>query len=149
NRGLYHVHQAAHSAHEIALLNEFRGPVSAADLKQRFAWSLQERGKDIVIVGTPTDEVEKLFFQKVAVTLDSQTRLPKTVRFQEANPQAQPKDLAVVISPRREPPRFLPDGTVRPLQFASREQPARRGDSPVRVVEHVTLLPVRERALPE
>ena len=41
DRRLYYLYHQNHSAHEIALVNEFRGPVSAADLQKRFEWSLR------------------------------------------------------------------------------------------------------------
>lgn len=138
-RRLYHLYQATHSAHEISLLNEFRGPVRAMKLKQRFEWSVQHRGKEVVLHASPTDELEKLFFDQVTVTLDAKTHLPKTVRFQGRDSKGSQEELAVVMSPRidEEPRRFMPDETARPIQVASRES-----ESAVRVASHVTLVPV-------
>lgn len=150
HRRLYKAHHATHSAHEIAVLNDFRGPVTAADLKRRFDWSLQGRGRETVITGIPQDEVERLFFQKVAVTLDPETHLPKSVGFLGRDSKQSDEALAVVPGPRiAEPKRFQPAENARPLQLAQRNERHQRSKSSVRVVEHVTLMPVPKPEIPK
>lgn len=138
HRRMHYLHGADHSAHELAVLNEFRGPVSAQDLSQRFEWSLKESDGDFVIVGRPTDEVEKLFYRELTVAIDPETHLPRTVGFSGTNAEESREPLAVVMSPRiEEPHRFPHDPDARPIQVASNEPPSARR-SPIRVVEHIT-----------
>ncbi|MCA9073155.1 MAG: hypothetical protein KDA84_29735, partial [Planctomycetaceae bacterium] len=122
-RRLYYLHRSTHSAHEIALLNEFRGPVFAAKLKEQFNWSVINNGQHYVLKGSPKDEVEQLFFDQVTVHVNPETHLPMTVQFQGQVSEVPTKELAVVMSPRvyEEPNRFSPDESARPLQVASRE----------------------------
>lgn len=144
-RRLYYIHRGTHSAHEISLLNEFRGPVSRGSLQRRFDWSVQTRGQELVLTGTPNDEVEQLFFERVTVTINPKTHLPKTVQFQGQASKVQSKEFAVVMSPRlvEEPKLFFPDESARPLRVASRES-----SSPVRVASHVTWVPAVKSTLP-
>ncbi len=149
HRRVYYLHQNTHSAHEIAILNEFRGPVLAEDLVKRFDWTLKPNKGQWVMIGTPTDEVEKLFFQQLTVVLDSQTHLPSSVQFAGLDNKKPSKTLAVVMSPRwQEPNRFPSDVSAKPIPIASHNPRPIPDVSPVRVVEHVTLRPVPQRHLP-
>jgi hypothetical protein len=149
HRRLFYLHQEARSAHEIALLNEFRGPVSAADLARRFDWSLQENAGQIVLLGSPVDDVENLFYKQITVAIDPETSLPQSVAFAGSDPAATSEPLAVVLSPRVLEPNLLePDQSARPLQFAARDEKTPGQQSPVRVVEHVTLKPAPLPELP-
>ena len=139
HRRLYYLHGPDHSAHEIAVLNEFRGPVLAADLARRFEWSLKETADETVMVGRPTDEVEQLFYRELTVAIDPKTHLPKSVSFEGNHAGQTGEPLAVVMSPRTlEPNRFPQDPNARPLQVASRIEDSPREHSPIRVVEHIT-----------
>ncbi len=149
NRRLFYLHQATHSAHEIAILNEFRGPVSAADLGKRYDWSMKQTGGQIELIGKPVDEVEKLFYKQLTVLIDPQTHLPKTLRFAGIEHLVRNEALAVVMSPRLEPPStFPPTQSARPLQVASRDEETSAQNPLVRVVEHIALMPAPLPELP-
>ncbi len=148
DRRLFYFYGRHRSAHEIALVNEFRGPVSAADLQKRFEWTLRQAGKNVVMVGVPTDVVERLFYKRCEVTLDPKTHLPRAVRFAEPGRNRMSEPLAVVASPRyEEPRRFEPAAPLHPVQAASREGHLPR-PSPLKVAEHVVLKPVPEPHFP-
>lgn len=138
DRRLHHLHGAEHSAHEIAILNEFRGPVSASDLARRFEWSVKTSAEEPILIGKPTDELERLFYERLAVTIDPKTHLPKSVSFFGTHSTQAGEPLAVVMSPRiEEPNRFPHDPHARPLKVARRNEDSPRR-SPIRVVEHIT-----------
>ena len=144
HRRLFYLHHTEHSAHEISLLNEFRGPISAEDLAGRFDWSLERTGEVILLAGEPVDQVEKLFYSRVIVSLDAKTHLPHSIMFSGRDRSDQGEPLAVVLSPRVGEPGLLPPVPgARPLQYVSRNEDVPRRPSPVRVVEHITgkLLP--------
>ncbi len=119
-------------------MNEFRGPVLAADLARRFEWSLKETADETVMVGRPTDEVEQLFYRELTVAIDPKTHLPKSVSFEGNHAGQTGEPLAVVMSPRTsEPNRFPQDPNAHPLEVASRIDDSPRDRSPIRVVEHI------------
>lgn len=138
HRRLHYLHGANHSAHEIAVLNEFRGPVSADDLTRRFEWSIRATTAETILIGRPTDEVEQLFYRELTVAIDPKTHLPESVRFTGTHADGAREPLTVVMSPRiEEPNRFRDDPHARPLKVASHDD-GYENHSPIRVVEHVT-----------
>jgi hypothetical protein len=83
-------HHETRSAHELALMLEFRGPVQADTLAKRFQWSVnQEEQSDkqpnVRLVGSTTDDVERLFYKSFEVTLDAKTHRPLSLRFSDRN----------------------------------------------------------------
>ena len=150
HRRLYEFHHAAYSAHEISVLNEFRGPISAGDLTRRFEWSLEKAGEELLLAGKPTDDVERLFYKRFLVSIDPKTHLPQTVQFEGRNPTETRDPLAVVLSPRTEEPNlFLPAPSARPLKYVSRDEKTPRLHSPVRIVEHTAKAPAGRDLPPE
>lgn len=76
------VHHPGRSAHEIDLACELRGPVDASALGRRYTWQPPVvRGSHVELTAEPLDPLERLFFRRFLVKLDSQTLRPVSIQF--------------------------------------------------------------------
>ncbi len=109
----FHSHHAC--GHWLALVNEFLGPVSAADLEQRFIWqqAVSPAGKP-VIQGRPRDVADQLFFRSFEITFDEAQNLPFSICFDDRHGKraGHPIDLHVLLEDRQ----------ARPIQTAGIER---------------------------
>lgn len=102
----FHNHHAC--GHWLAMVNEFLGPVNAADLEQRFTWqkALSPTG-DPVIQGRPRDVADQLFFRSFELTFDETHGLPFSICFDDRQGKraGHPIDLHVRLENRQ--PRLI------------------------------------------
>ena len=76
------VYHPGRSAHEIDLACELRGPVDASALGQRYTWQPPVvGGSHVELTAEPNDPLERLFFRRFLVKLDSQTLRPVSIQF--------------------------------------------------------------------
>ena len=76
------VHHPGRSAHEIDLACELRGPVDASALGRRYTWRPPVvSGSHVELTAEPNDPLERLFFRRFLVKLDSQTLRPVSIQF--------------------------------------------------------------------
>ncbi len=81
-------HHETRSAHELALMLEFLGPIKANILTKRFRWSIKKDGQpNVRLIGLTTDDVERLFYKSFEVTLNAKTHRPLSIRFSDRNGQ--------------------------------------------------------------
>lgn len=65
------------TGHELDLACEFQGTIDADDLARRYDWTtVSEVGDLVELTAVPKDEVERLFIERVSVTLDAKTWRP-------------------------------------------------------------------------
>jgi hypothetical protein len=76
------VHHPGRSAHEIDLVCELRGPIDASALGRRYTWQPPVvSGSHVELTVEPVDPLERLFFRRFLVQLDSQTLRPVSIQF--------------------------------------------------------------------
>lgn len=73
------------SGQEISLTAELQGPVDAADLARRYAWTADRSAGAILLTASPNDALERLFYDRFTVALDAATLRPVSICFSGAN----------------------------------------------------------------
>lgn len=69
------------SGQEVALACELQGPIDAADLLKRYDWTVTDDLDAVELTAVPKDPLERLFYSRFTVTLDSATWRPISIRF--------------------------------------------------------------------
>ena len=117
-----------HNGHEIAALTILLGPVNRESLVRDYEWKAEKTNEGVILVATPRDHLDRLFFSRFELTLNSQTALPLQVQFYGRQGQANSESIAMAQ------PRRLPPEEPGRLQVVARKlpQPVPAGRGPVR-----------------
>jgi hypothetical protein len=103
HRRLLHTYGNQHNGHQIALICEFRGPVDADRLLERYRFTSAERdGDDILITAVPRDEVERLFVGHFEIGVAADTFLPAAIRFEGSRQPTAARPIALLNRWQRE-----------------------------------------------
>lgn len=95
----FHEYKNAHKAHQIALINEFRGPVDADQLLKRYRFTEVKRARKLFrLTAVPRDDVEGLFMAGFEVAFSDNSFLPVSIQFVDTNGKQQGDSIALLTS---------------------------------------------------